>query len=132
MRKNASKSLVELNPDAKELKDLTLLIDKDLVGESFVKDFSAVYKYKFEFVESARIEQAILNNEKNVAFIFEYCQLASNGKFATLLYVYRGNDLDNIFSYFPTNTGIGYVDLAKALTSNFAKNYAVSLNECIE
>ena len=132
MRKNASKTPAELNPSVKELSNLTLLIDKNVVGEKFVKEFTSTYKYKFEFVESVRIEQAILNNEKNVAFLFEYCQPTANGGFATLLYIYKGDDLSNLFSYFPKRSGIGFVDLAKGLATNYGKDYANTLNESIK
>lgn len=133
MKENASKSPAELNPSVKELKNLTLLIDKNLVGEKFIKEFSSTYKHKFEFVESSRIEKAILDNEKGVAFIYEYCQPTARGGFATLLYIYKGADLSNIFTYFPErSSGIGYVDLINGLTSNFAKDYASTLNESIK
>lgn len=132
MRQNANKSLEELNPKVSELKDLTLLIDKDLVGEKFIKEFSSIYEYKYEFVESNRIQQAILNNEKDVAFIFENCQPTANGRFVTLLYIYKGEDLSNIFLYIPKKSGIGYVDLIKGLSTNFGKDYANILNESIK
>ncbi|MCU4187935.1 hypothetical protein M9Q43_02010 [Flavobacterium sp. HXWNR29] len=132
MRKNGSKTPAELNPSVKELSNLTLLIDKNLVGEKFVKEFTSTYKYKFEFVESSRIEQAILNNERNFAFVYEYCQPTANGNFATLLYIYKGDDLSNIFAYFPNSSGIGYVELVKGIASNYGRDYANTLNESIK
>lgn len=133
MRENLRKSPEELNPKVKELKNLTLLIDKNLVGKKFIKEFSSTYKYKFEFVESSRIEKAILDNEKGVAFVYEYCQPTARGGFVTMLYIYNGDDLSNLFTYYPQkSSGIGYVDLMKELTTNYAKNYATTLNESIK
>lgn len=133
MRENAGKTPTELNPKVKELKNLTLLIDKNLVKEKFINAFSASYKYKFEFVESSRIEQAILNHEKNIAFVYEHSQPTARGGYVTSLYIYKGDDFSNLFTYLPdTSTGIGFIDLVKGLSSNEGREYATTLNESIE
>lgn len=128
---NGKKSPKELNPRAKELKNLTLLIDKNLVGKNFENVFTNKYKYSLEFVESTRIDQAILNNE-NVAFINEYVTLTSNGTFVSLLYIYNAKDCFYIYTYIPEKSGYFLIDAAKALTTDFSENYLNRLNSAIE
>jgi hypothetical protein len=128
---NGKKSPKELNPRAEELKNLTLLIDKNLVGKNFENEFTNKYKYSFEFVERTRIDQAILDDE-NVAFISEYVTLSSNGSFVSLLYIYNAKDCLNIYTYIPEKTGYFLIDSVKALTTDFSINYLKKLNSAIE
>ncbi|MCO6161732.1 hypothetical protein [Flavobacterium sp. NRK F7] len=133
LMKESKKSLKEINPTANALKGMTLLLDKDLLGENFINEFSKNYKYKFEAVDKSRIDSAILNNEKDVAFLFEYCRPSSDSKFYTMLYIYKAEDNSLLFSYVPDrSSGIGFVDLIKGLTTNYSKEYVQMLNSVID
>ncbi|MGV7107939.1 hypothetical protein [Flavobacterium sp. U410] len=88
------KSAKELNPNAEELKNLTLLVvDKDwnfghYYGDydlkKFITKLKEVYHYKIEIVDRDRVEQAILKNEKGVAFIFRDAKIYKAENFKEL------------------------------------------------
>lgn len=78
-----------LNPNAKEIKELTLLIDKNIKGfDEDINFFITNYKYKVELVDKNRIDNAILNNEKGIAFIFNIDKS-----------IYKTEDLSLIYDY---------------------------------
>ncbi|MGV7107942.1 hypothetical protein [Flavobacterium sp. U410] len=83
-----NKSPKKLNPNAMELKDLTLLVDKDLADENTTDYFNSNYKYKIEIVDKSRIDEAILNNEKGIAFLFNHDKC-----------IYKTEDLSRLYEY---------------------------------
>lgn len=141
MMKNGDKSLSELNPNCKDLKNLTLLIDKNQVNDRFLKELKSKYKFKYEIVESSVIEDAILNNDKSVAFLFEYFKpMAHNSTmgntktyyYASMLYIYKASDLTNLFWYVPDLSGLGSFNSAKDIQVQDAKDYFDQLNSILE
>lgn len=90
-----------MNRNAKELKQLTLLVDKDLVSESFLKEFKKKYKFKYELVDAERVENAILNNEEGYAYFHNHFQPGMNGTNYNLLYVYETKDLTMLYFTYP-------------------------------
>ena len=83
-----NKSSKELNPKAKELKDLILLVDKDIADKGATDYIKSNYKYKVEIVDKSRIDSAILSNEKGVAFIYNHDKC-----------IYKTEDLSRIYEY---------------------------------
>lgn len=78
-----------LNPNAKEIKELTLLIDKNIKGfDEDINFFITNYKYKVELVDKSRIDNAILNNEKGIAFIYNIDKSIYKTEDLTLIYDY--------------------------------------------
>lgn len=98
-------SLSDLNKNASNLKNLTLLVDKNIVDEKFLEDLKKNYSYKFEIVDSERIKKAILENENGVAFFHNHFQPMASRQFANLLHVYQASDLKVLYFTLPENVG---------------------------
>jgi hypothetical protein len=128
IRARGSLSYSELNPNAQELKKLILLIDKNSVDDKFIETFTKNYKYSFEFVETSRIEQAILNNEEGVAFTYKFFKPTIDNKFGSnntlvkMFYIYKASDLSNIFHYVPDRSGSEYL-YKKPFSKRYAEDY---------
>lgn len=90
-----------MNRKAKELKQLTLLVDKDLVSEGFLKEFKEKYKFKYELVDAERVEKAILNNEEGYAYFHNHFQPGINGSNYNLLHVYETKNLTMLYFTYP-------------------------------
>lgn len=116
MKYSKNATLKSMNPNANKLSSLTLLIDKDMFGEDYVKQFKSDYKYKYEFVDRARIEKAILENEKGYAFVYDnFRPLAGKNSndfveyryYTILYYIYSAEDYEQLFFYIPKSSGGG-------------------------
>ncbi|MDD3005884.1 hypothetical protein [Flavobacterium sp.] len=110
IKQSKNSSLKSMNPNSNKLKDLTLLIDKDMLSEDYVKQFKSEYKYKYEFVDKARIEKAMLENEKGFAFIYEHFKPMAGKKsddfveyryYSILYYIYSAENYEQLFFYVP-------------------------------
>lgn len=96
-------SLSDLNKNAASLKNLTLLVDKNIVDEKFLEDLKKNYSYKYEIVDSERIKKAILENENGVAFFHNHFQPMASRQFANLLHIYQASDLRVLYFTLPEN-----------------------------
>jgi len=141
MKESKDVTLKDLNPNSAELKDLNLLIDKDLVDDNFINQFKNEYKFKYELVDRNRIESAILSNEKGVAFTYEYYKpLAGKTKtdnfetsyYAIMLYIYKAEDYSQLFSYIPDMSIYGTFSNTKSVSLVDYKDYVSKLNSVIE
>ncbi len=145
MKKSKEVTLKTMNPNAKSLKDLTLLINKDIVNDDLINQFKSNYKYKFEIVENSRIEEVILNNEDGYAFTYEYFKpLAKKDNVgdltinyaARLIYIYSAKNYDQIFSYVPKEMtggkGISFNAGFKKEEMVSKEEYVKKLNSVIE
>jgi hypothetical protein len=110
IKQSKNMSLKTMNPKTSNLKDLILLIDESLLSEDYIKQFKTEYKYKFEFVDKARIEKAVLENEKGYAFVYEHFKPMAGKKsdefveyryYSILYYIYSTENYDQLFFYVP-------------------------------
>jgi hypothetical protein len=116
-----NKSSKELNPRAKDLKDLVLLVDKDFADKDATDYIKSNYKYKVEIVDKSRIDTAILSNEKGVAFIY------NNDKC-----IYKTEDLSRIYEYlFVPEKGYGVYFYSNGFKISLDK-YLETLHSAIE
>lgn len=135
IKKSKETSLKSMNPNSNELKDLTLLIDKDVLSEEHINQFKTEYNYKYEIVSHERIEQAILNNEKGFAFTYEHFKpLAKKDNIgaltiryaARLFYIYSAEDYKQMFFYVPKTSSMGF------RAGGVKKEDMVSMDEYVE
>ena len=128
-----------MNPNVNELKELTLLIDKNMFNEKILKRLKESYKYKYEIVESSKIDEIVFSNQKGYAFIYPYFKpmalVTSNIVYSTdMYYIYKSEDYTQLFNYIPK-----FEDnflLGKKMKENMIdadlKNYFEKLNSVIE
>ena len=129
----------EMNPNVSELKELTLLVDKNMFNEKFFKQLKESYKYKYEIVESSKIHDIILSNQNGYAFIYPYFKpmalVTSNTVFSTnMYYIYKSEDYIQLFSYLPKfedNYWLGKSMKDKMIDVKL-KDYFEKLNSIIE
>ena len=142
IKQSKNTSLKSMNPNANKLSSLTLLIDKDMFGENYVKQFKSEYKYKYEFVDRARIEKAILENEKGYAFIYEHFKPMAGKKsddfveyryYSILYYIYSAENYEQLFFYVP-NVSSGSLFGGGVKEEDMVSNdeYVKKLNSVIE
>lgn len=116
VQKVMNESPEKTNPNAKDLKDLILLVDKNIADKKATDFIKSTYKYKVEVVDKSRIENAILNNEKGIAFIDNIDKS-----------IYRSDDLSRIYQYF-------YIPKTKVIVHFFGFNdeNIIDLNDYID
>ena len=145
MKQSKNTSLKSMNPNSNKLKELTLLIDKDMLSEEMVKQFKSEYNYKYEFVDKARIEKTMLENEKGYAFMYEHYKPLSIRHsddifeyhyYSILYYIYSSENYEQLFFYVPDVTSplenrfkVGGTKKENMLTND---DYVKDLNSVIE
>ncbi|RBA29666.1 hypothetical protein [Flavobacterium tibetense] len=114
MKYSKEATLKSMNPNASKLSNLTLLIDKEMFSEDYIKQFKSEYKHKYEFVDRVRIEKAILDNEKGYAFVYEHFKPMAGKRsdefveyryYTILYYIYSSENYEQLFFYVPKSVG---------------------------
>lgn len=139
IKESNNSSLKDLNPNSNELKDLKLLIDKDLSDQTVIQQFKEEYKYEYELVDRDRIETAILSNEKGVAFIYEffkplpYFKNSNLNYYTNLFYIFKAEDYSQLFFYVINKNKSLPVSTSKGRTLvGDNKEYLSNLNSVID
>jgi hypothetical protein len=117
------------NENLKNIKELTLLIDKNIVDEKFLDDLKKNYVYKYEIVDSERIKKAILENENGVAFFHNHFQPMASRQFANLLHIYQANDLKILYFTLPENVGKFQIGKPKLIVDDKKDYIEMLINE---
>ncbi|ESU29567.1 hypothetical protein FLJC2902T_00340 [Flavobacterium limnosediminis JC2902] len=101
-KKLSSKEQVKwINRNAGNVKQLILLVDETKHPESFLREFKAKYKYKYEIVTEERIDHAILNNEDGYACFHNQFFPSMSGTNYNLVQVYETKSLTALYCEFP-------------------------------
>lgn len=69
MSKNVMRNGIDQRDLAESLKNMTLYIDKDNITDDFATNLDELYNYEYKLVTKTEIEQAIVENNEDIAFI---------------------------------------------------------------
>ncbi|WP_282161387.1 hypothetical protein [Ulvibacterium marinum] len=68
-KKSRKEMVAEFNKNAHEIKNKTLLLNKEDLTENLIDEIKNIYKYDYKITTKDEIDKAILNNDESIAYL---------------------------------------------------------------